>query len=374
MKISEMLASGGLISPWPVIVGAEKVSGCKMPTSTFCERKCGINPQCNASNLPLGENLCSFGMSYFRYRIGEETITVYGVRGEKSKTPSHSTIKDALKGRAVTDVEVRQWINGVQSLLNLIADEFLSRQAEMLDPLHDPIRLARKIDQLTANIAMSITRTTHLEDAITKATPDLKSLVKAAGLLDDSFELLSIYFNPASATYGKKSYLSLHGLLRKLVSIFSNNGEMLDNSTESPPVYLSGSLHRNILMYESFKLVPFALITNAIKYTMEGPVRVIITERAATVEVAVESVGPLIDADEIDLIFKKRYRGRWAKGKTAGSGVGLYLADMVAIANGFSIKATSVSKGRIVDSIPLAANRFSFEVELAGAGARARAN
>jgi hypothetical protein len=200
-------------------------------------------------------------------------------------------------------------------------------------------------------------------ESLDRASPELKSLVKAADLLSDSFDLLTIYFNPEAASYGRSYYLSLHGLLRKLVSIFTIS-DAFEHTDAAPRIYLTGTFHRNVKLRESFKLVPFALITNAIKYCAEGAVRVIIIELTRSVEVAVESVGPLIEQDELLHIFDKRFRGKWAIKHSSGSGVGLYLANIVATANGFSIKVKSSPKDRQINGIPIATNRFSFELPL----------
>lgn len=364
MKLAEVLMTGALACPWPVAISAVRASGHRMSISPLCQKKCGTSLQCHSSDVSSGEHACQFGLSFYRHAFDDERITVFGVRGSRSKDNGNRVIKDALRGRTVTEEEFRAWLSSIEKLFQLVSNDFLSRQAEMLDPLHDPIRLARQIHQLSETIALSVTRSANLDEAINKASPELKSLVKAADLLNDSFELLTIYFNPDSAGFSRKYYLSLHGLLRKLVSIFSI-GDPLDLGRESPNIYLTGSFHRNVLMHESFKLVPFALITNAIKYSIEGSVRVVITELASTVEVAVESVGPLIEPDEIPHIFKKRYRGKWAGRHSSGSGVGLYLADIVAKANGFTIRAMSKPKGgQTANGIPIATNRFSFELDL----------
>ena len=363
MNLSLLLETGAVSCPWPTAIGAASSSGHRMPISPYCHKKCGGSPHCHSSDVGEGESICEYGLSYFRHSLDGERITVFGVRGEKSKETRNPAIKDALRGRTVTGTEFSIWITTLNKLLEQISNEFKSRQLEMLDPLHDPIRLAKQVQQVAEKVVLSSVGGTNLDDALDKASPELKSLVKAADLLSDSFDLLTIYFNPESASYNKSYYLSLHGLLRKLVSIFSIS-DPLDPSSDAPRIYLTGTLHRNVQLRESFKLVPFALITNAIKYCAEGAVRVSITELSHSVEVAVESVGPLIEQDELPHILEKRFRGKWAKKLSSGSGVGLYLADIVARANGFTIKAKSSPKGRQTNGIPIATNRFSFEIQL----------
>lgn len=365
MNLSSALKTGAIACPWPTAIGEAAIPGHRMNISSYCTKKCGTQPQCHSGDAPAGENLCKYDLGFFRLALEGERVTVFGIRGEKSKNSGNPAVKDALRGRTVTQAEISQWACALKNLINQISEEFKARQLEMLDPLHDPIRLAKQIQQVAGQVVLSTARTSNLDDAIEKSSPELKSLVKAADLLNDSFDLLTIYFNPEAASYSKSYYLSLHGLLRKLVSIFSIS-DPLDPGHDSPRIYLTGSFHRSVPLRESFKLVPFALITNAIKYCTEGSIRVIITEFNASVEVAVESIGPLIEPDELPNIFEKSFRGRWARKHSSGSGVGLYLANIVAKANGFTIKARSTPKGRENNGIPTATNRFSFEITLHG--------
>jgi hypothetical protein len=230
----------------------------------------------------------------------------------------------------------------------------------MLDPLHDPTRLAHLVETIAARLLNKHFPGRSTQEQLELADNDMKSLIKAAGLLSDSFALLTIYFNPQAASYGRKSYISLHGLLMKLVSIFR-----IQDDAEGDPIriFLEGQSFRQVRVFESFKLIPFALISNAVKYSLLGGIRVTVVERQRGIEVVVESHGPWIEPDELDSIFEKRVRGKWATHVAQGTGVGLYLAQVVAYANGTEITVTSQRTGeKTADGIPLATNRFRFEL------------
>jgi len=360
MKLSELVKTGAIISPWPTVIGNFIQSGKTIPLSSYCERKCGNAPECHSKAVE-GENLCPYGMSYFRFIVAEEPVTIFGLRSSLNKDTGNKILKDALKGRTATFEEVRSWADSLVKLLEVISIDFVRRQSEMLEPLHDPMRLVRQVLKLSQSIAMASTRTRHIDDALACANPDMKSLVKAADFLNESFDMLTIYFNPEAATFPRKYSFSLYGMLKKIVSVFSIEDEP-EAAPRSPSIYLNGSSYRKVSLRENFKLVPFALITNAIKYSIEGDIKVNISENLSSTEVAVESVGPYIEPDEVPLIFNKKYRGQWARKHSTGSGVGLFLADVVARANGFKICVNSTLIGRFQGVIPLASNRFWFEV------------
>lgn len=360
MQLVEALHTGAIHLPWPISISGEIFDGHNMQLSNVCRKKCGGGAACASTFDDKGEGVCIYGMSYFQIKVKEYAVTIIGVRGLNNSNSSKPHLKDALKGRLVNSKQVQDWASKTENLLATVENEFLRRQSELLDPLHDPIKLGRQIESI-ANRLVSIDSSRPLDEQIERAPPDLKSLVKAAGLLSDSFDLLTIYFNPEAATFGRKSYISLHGLLKKLVSILSNPDASEENRNPVQ-IFLNGECRRNVSVYESFKLVPFALISNAVKYSTDGKVRVNLVDRAGIIEVSVVSVGPLIEPEELELIFNKRFRGQWAIKSAQGSGVGLYLAKIVADANGFSIRATSNRHNTSHKDRPLATNRFQFEI------------
>lgn len=357
MKLINLFKSGAVQLPWPAIVDGIAVNTSKLDESNTCQRKCGEDRRCK-DDLVLGEHTCEYGMTYFVCSLEDQRITVYGVRGPNNKTKFNQYLKDGLKGRLVSPVALDSWLNSLRLLRAQIEEEFLQRQAEMLDPLHDPIRLVKQIGTIAERLVRQQSNVTGgIDKQLEQVSPELKSLVKSSDLLTDSFDLLSIYFNPEAATYGKRHPVNVHGLLKKLVSIFKiDNGD----GSVSTKIYLDGECYRNAFVYDSFKLVPFALLSNAVKYSMKSSVDVSILDHGYGVEVSFCTVGPLIEPSEIGSIFKKRVRGKWAKELRDGRGVGLFLAAIIATAHGFRIDVTSKATGEKKGQIPLAANKFSF--------------
>jgi light-regulated signal transduction histidine kinase (bacteriophytochrome) len=235
-------------------------------------------------------------------------------------------------------------------------------QTGLLDVLHDPVRLAKQITTIANNMARAgAPADLPLNRVIENAPPDLKTLVKASEMLSDSFSLLTIYMNPEAATYGRQTATNLHGLTTKIVSILRTNEDPIPQGWLD--IRITGSCLKNVTIYESFKLIPFALLTNAIKYSPPGRPIVVAINDVSTggVEVSVTSTGPLIEFAERDKIFQKNFRGKWAS-TYEGRGVGLYLADIVAKAHRTKIDVVSTDLRERVREIPIATNRFSVRV------------
>ncbi|WP_159813710.1 ATP-binding protein [Pseudomonas sp. 18058] len=361
MLLKEVFSTGSVSTPWPVSIGQLVLPG-DAGFSKTCEKKCKLSKVC-LSNSTSGESLCPHGLSYFAASVGETRIVVFGVKGEQVGTKISRELKLELKGRNLDERRFHSWVNSLSKLDKVIDNYILERQSELLDPLHDPIRLARQLESISVRLLdqTSSSAVRAVDAQLEQASTEMKSLVKAAGLLNDYFDLVSIYFNPAAARFGRPASMSLHGILRKLTSILS--GFEADEDGVKTKVIFRGECYRNFNLRESFKIIPFSLISNAVKYCLVGDVAVRLREMQDRVEVEVVSQGPPIEDDEIDLIFTKKYRGRWSKSLRKGEGVGLYLAKIVADAHDIQISATSRRLGgQMFGATPLATNTFRFEV------------
>lgn len=360
MQVKDLFLTGAIKQPWPLMVNGAVVGSSEMSISETCKKKCGENPACSEITEE-GEHTCKHGLSCLSSSISNSRVTVFGVRGERNTTPLNQYTRAGLKGRSITKKAFAEWLGSIQCLLRGFELEFMQRQSEMLDPLHDPMRLAKQILTISNRLVQADANGSSYEAQVDNASLELKTLVKAAGLLNDSFDLLAIYFNPAAATYGEVTSISVHGLLTKLTSIFRIDDHGVTKSVSK--IYLSGECFRNLSVYESFKLIPFALLANAVKYSLEGQIRVRIEDLRPVIRVSVESTGPYIEEGERELIFQKKGRGKWASELEDGKGVGLYLASVIAKAHGFTIDVSSTKNGKKVQAVPLAVNVFSFEID-----------
>lgn len=360
--LKDILSTGALLT-WPVCVNGVKItippdSAKPFTVPEVCSRNCGMLPKCiKSEGIPGVEHICEYSVSYYKTTIGSDQILIYGVKGAKLQDKG---LPETSKGLVtISSGDIATWKNGINRLLASVDESFIARQQEMLEPLHDPSRMTKQIKDLSVALAKRMWGSDDLESPSANEIPELKSLVKASEMLMEQFDLLTIYFNPLAAKFGRKQSASIHGLLFKLAKILKPIAS--EHNKTTPNIHIEGETFRNINIYRSFKLIPFALISNAVKYCTQGNVKVIIIDRNPEIEVRIDNIGPWIEPSEIELIFKKRQRGKWAKEmNTKGEGVGLYLAQTIASAHDMKIHVSSTKTGEEVDGIIMAKNSFYF--------------
>jgi sensor histidine kinase regulating citrate/malate metabolism len=131
-------------------------------------------------------------------------------------------------------------------------------------------------------------------------------------------------------------------------------------------INIKGESYKQPPTYNSFELIPLVLIDNAIKYSLKGQrIEVVVQDLNKSVKIEVISFSPLIPIDERDLIFERNFRGKNSSViASRGSGLGLYLAKIVAEAHGFTVSVKCDENPRFVEWIEYCNNTFWFEVPI----------
>ena len=358
--IDLLLEAGGLNVPWPVRLPNGTIVPGAMGINQICENKCN-SKSCFQSRSSLIGTRCEHGLTCYEGLIDNILIKVFGVVGpaHRESLPKHKDYKLACKGRSVTARDFSDWMQKIKYSFLILQDEQNKIMAEALEPLHDAMRLAKDVQQLVEKTLFENT-SSDCTDAFGSATPTLKALLKTSVLLVDTFDLLEIYLNPESASFGQPRTVEIYKLLDKLSRIAS----LARQIERKPKVKLVGNTRKAFDVYESFKLIPITLIDNAQKYSrQDGEVIITIDEDGSSLEISITSEGAWLSPDDLDSIFTRGFRGSAAQTiYPSGMGLGLYIAQTVADAHGFKIKASSVKLGYQLDGFQQAKNIFSFTI------------
>lgn len=133
----------------------------------------------------------------------------------------------------------------------------------------------------------------------------------------------------------------VHDLATDLSITAEKKGLKLNFETDKKgPYMINGDM-------EKIRQVVLNVIDNAIKYTMQGSISVLLSRNDASkmLSVAIKDTGMGISAEEKEKLFQKFSRGAGGKTNTSGSGLGLYLAKQIAEAHGGEVVIDSPGEG-----------------------------
>lgn len=344
MFLKDALSSGALYTPYPLQVDGLKLKGARFDFSPICNDICFQGQ---------GKYYCKHGLAYKWIDIVGERLLICGYIDTGSKISKEDRTK--LVNRSSTDLKVSTWSTGLKKLLSLSRKK--DDTINDLGSLHEITRWASQVHTIAQRMLVK-DKSLDFAANFQSASKDLRSLFKASEMLVDAFDYLGIYFNPSSAAFGRKRPVDLYKLVDKIrIILMEAEGAALNKK-----IYITGELRRSIDLYESFKIIPFCLLQNAIKYSFDGEINISFSSNSNSIEMAVESSGPPISDDEKIKIFEKGYRGARSKEMHhEGLGVGLYIAKIVADAHGIEIKVRSATRNYSREGIPVHSNIFSIK-------------
>lgn len=197
------------------------------------------------------------------------------------------------------------------------------------------------------------------DDRLGNVGEDFKTLYHSVNVLMAKLEMSSYISNPQSARYGKMRPCAVYKVFDKISRILFSTADK-----KSIRIRLSGASYNEPSVYDSFETIAMILIENAVKYSFNNKdVTIIFEDIDHGVRVTIESTGILPEPDEMEKIFLKGYRGNKARSRvSSGSGLGLYIAKIIADAHNFTINYESIRNGGPSSKSSVGKNRFFFQV------------
>ena len=271
------------------------------------------------------------------------------------------TIRDSVKGKHVPIIMVSA-LTGEESRikgLSLGADDYLTKPfsvQELLIKTRNIVRQYAQIRELTAREQEQDSSTRYLVHEMKNALNIIGGYSHLAARKSNGSPYLAHINSSALHMEALLNDVTLlaklekgHGsLLREEVDIAGIAASLVESLRET-----TGSRHLSLTTEapSSLKAVANAaalrqiltnLISNAIKYNRDrGTVRITCEAVNDRVVLSVIDTGPGIRKEELEHVFNKFFRARGSEGIT-GSGLGLYIAKLLAEAMGGSISVTSI--------------------------------
>lgn len=316
--LKNIIESGLINNPWPVFFDEQIIPGSKFDLNENCSATC-ISKAIKKRNA-----MCVHGYNFFKKEI--DFLEFY-VLGRKDVTKHNRKQKISLD-------TVNKWHSSESKKIQAIMRIANSESKKQFERFHELSKWVKTIEHHAEKLVFSNARQNGT-NLVENLPNDLKKIYKSTILLADSLESSEIYFNPESARFGKKKQTDVYRLVDKLTKILDMDAR------RNSKFKIQGHVDKKYYTYESFKIILLSIMQNAQKYNKENYINVHFIESEDGLFIDVVSRGAFLDASDVDSIFKRGYRSNKIKHSNKGSGLGLYIAKIVADAHEFPINVTS---------------------------------
>src|SRR5579862_6236952 len=283
-------------------------------------------------NLPVlsanGEVLCIL------HRVEDVTELVKANElGEELRGQAHAVEREIIQRSRELDAALNKLRQANTKLADLyrakteffsnVSHEFRTPLTLMLGPLEDELR---------ERVALPPERRTRLETTYRNALRLLK-------LVNTLLDFSAIEAGRAQARFMPTDLAALTGDLASVFRSATDKAELeliVDCPRLPEPVYVDREMWEKIV---------FNLLSNALKHTFEGPIRVSLRWCGEYVELAVCDSGVGVPESELPRLFERFHRVKGAESRShEGTGIGLALVKELASAHGGTVRVESVPK------------------------------
>ncbi len=187
--------------------------------------------------------------------------------------------------------------------------------------VHDLRRLSTAIYHSSQEAFELIAPIEHLHPNLREAKVRIENVIGAQSILKIRTDVLDYSGNPD--VFDEDRSVPLYRRSDKVIKSFTAFA-----AKKNIRLHKTGASFGEARGPNAFEIVPYAILDNAIKYSpYNNDISISFREAAGYFELSVTSVGPKIDGAEIEEIFQKGFRGRFARTSgLPGSGIGLFLA------------------------------------------------
>lgn len=355
-SLIELLEASG---PFPTVSPVGKLRDglaiTQPPICRACTKHSCADQHTQAVELPFGATICYRGMGVLWAGGPTGAVVVNGVLTPALVQGLSRRDKKRLDAWRVEEVKVRSWLTQVSQLQDAFEAHLQDREGEALQAFHD-VQTAVSTVLRNAEEFVQAQPGGSFDEKLDSLPRSGVNLVKSVQILNGRLRMLPILSNPDAARYGRKHPTPVYQVVDRLIRTMRQFAE-----SKGVRLQLNGSSYNKPMGYDSFEAVPLVLLDNAIKYSQPGQsVEVAVNDVHQGVEVEVASFGPIIPEEERVRIFERGVRGASSDAVSSGQGLGLYIAAIVARANGFEIAVHSEPPKFNVGGLPFGTTTFRF--------------
>ena len=251
-------------------------------------------------------------------------------------------------------ISCERFLNLVENNRNIIItelsfskkeDEFLDLTRHISPNIHEIRKLNREIKS-QAEHASQLYELSNIDNQYLKFRID--NIYHTSSLITTRLDFYDWQLNPELINAVQRTQIGMYKKFDKVKRCLTSH-----SSAKEVNIEIQGESYTTIDGNNLLELLPFLLLENALKYSQRNQnISVAFSQNNGVETIEIASIGPLVGKAEIQTIFQKGVRGKWAEKQTEGTGIGLHFAKQICAANQIQISATCENLNMSVDTIP----------------------
>ena len=341
----------------PYLDSAKKiVDGTYILALHFCKENCQ-KEKCKAFyedllvNADNGFYKCPYGLSVYLKTINDEKRIFISLREQNTYTKKNKRfLNEKVYNPVLGKEQLENLINA--SISTDISNEQVSNTQKSVDSM---VHELRKLNAQIKEHCDSIFSNYGDKDELYQLGPEeykklfdrLKTLYVISTMINTRYSLYSYEKNPDVLTLSTPINTNIYKKFDKCRKVLKNYQKI------NIFINFSGTAYKIFKAYSSFEMIPFLLLENAVKYSLnDSEVNVLFESQASKLIIRIESFSPYCSKEELTKITERGFRGKNAMKTNDGSGIGLYFVKILCDLHGISIAFGSDSNNiRKVDGV-----------------------
>lgn len=312
----------------------------------FCEKRAHSDRQCKQhyEDLKLLPNYrwkqCPYGYSSYRFKTEDHHLALTGII--PFPRVGNRIERDMAKispSNRLSRISIENNVKVIEEILQISKDQVASEITRSLAALHEVRKYNRNLKQTLERYCNKVSPTDP-----DKAETHIVKAWKVSEFMSYQFDILSLIADENLTGLEPKTRSEIYRVFDKCVRIFKIIADKKNISLR-----LSGDSPQAIVSDKTFPIMATVLIDNAIKYSIPNSI--------VEVEIKIFDKGrfrvTVINEVETSSVTPENPFQRGVRGNDDedGSGVGLYLAQLVARQHGTEILYNRTTTGRDTDKI-----------------------
>lgn len=343
----------------PLLENGKITDGQYIQALPYCHKNC-VTDKCkdfykSLSDKTTGLHLCPNKLSVYLYSSKEKVVVIPSLREKKTQKKYKKSFEDSgVNNPILPENQLQLLFNCVNSQYD-IEIELQKKKDEFDITSHEIKKINTQIGEcsdIIIDLLKDFAPPTDKQEIIDKILEKTLTINVSSKMIKSRFDLVNYENNKNALKVGTRHPTNIYGKFDKMTTILKNHLK------KHIPLIIHGKSKATFKCYQSFELVPFMILENAVKYSArENEVSIDFNKLdQKTLEVSITSFSPFCTKDEITHIFEKGYRGEnGEKISTDGSGIGLYFTKMICDANDIEITIDSNENQIIeINDIPYA--------------------